>query len=122
MQRTSAYEITVLQSNKSAELREIKSIFDEIKKDRPEDRTSDEYNEWYMDYQMAKEDYEAEKLDITEMYDDEIARLENEQSEMEADIDQEQVTVEAQLEAMNAEFDVVKEQISKEIQNSTIKL
>lgn len=122
MQRTSAYDIMVMQSNKSLELREIKNDYNEVRDARPEDRTSDEYNDWYMEYQEAKENYEAEKLDISETYDQEIAMLEQEKSDAEADIDQEQVTVEAQLEAMNAEFDVVKEQISKEIENSTIKL
>lgn len=122
MQRTSAYDIMVMQSNKSLELREIKNDYNEVRDARPEDRTSDEYNDWYMEYQEAKENYEAEKLDISETYDQEIAMLEQEKSDAEADIDQEQITVEAQLEAMNAEFDVVKEQISKEIENSTIKL
>lgn len=122
MQRTSAYEIMLKQTAKSKELREIKETYNKVRDERPEDRTSDEYNDWYIEYQEAKEKYEADRLDISEIYDQEMAMLEEEKSEAEADIDQEQVTVEAQLEAMNAEFDVVKEQISKEIENSTIKL
>jgi len=121
-QRTSAFEQSIMKSNKAVELREIKNDLDEVKDNRPEDRDSEEYNEWYMEYQLAKEDYEAAKLEINELYDDQLASLEQEQSDMEADLQQEQTTIEAQLEAMRAEFDVVKEQISKEIENSAIKL
>lgn len=121
-QRQSAYEQSIIKSNKAVELREIKNVFDDIKDERPEDKQSDEYNEWYMDYQLAKEDYEAEKLDINEMYESQLAMLEEEASDQEAMLQQEQTTVEAQLEAMRAELDVVKEQISKEIEQSAIKL
>lgn len=121
-QRTSAYDQSIMKNNKAVEMREIKNTLDEVKDQRPEDRDSEEYNEWYMEYQLAKEDYEAAKLEISELYDDQLASLESEQSDMEADLQQEQTTLEAQLEAMRAEFDVVKEQISKEIENSAIKL
>lgn len=121
-QRQYAYDQSISKNNKAVELREAKNIFDEIKDDRPEDKKSEEYNEWYMDYQLAKEDYEAEKLDISEIYDDELARLEEEASDQEAMLQQEQTTVEAQLEAMRAEFDVVKEQISSEIESSAIQI
>lgn len=121
-QREYAYDQSITKNNKSVELREAKNIFDEIKDDRPEDKQSDEYNEWYMDYQLAKEDYEAEKLDISEIYDDQLAMLEQEASDQESMLQQEQTTVEAQLEAMRAEFDVVKEQISSEIESSAIQI
>lgn len=122
LQRESVYEQSLIKSNKNTELREIKNVFDEMKEDRPEDKQSAEYNEWYMDYELAKQEYEAEKLDINEMYDDELSRLEEETAEKEADFQREQTTVEAQLEAMQAEFDVVKEQISKEIEESAIQI
>ena len=122
LQRESVYEQSIIKSNKNTELREIKNVFDEIKEDRPEDKKSDEYAEWSNDYALAKEEYEAEKLDINEMYDDELSRLEEETAEKEADFQREQTTVEAQLEAMQTEYDVVKEQISKEIEESAIQI
>ena len=121
-QRSSAYDQSIMKNNKSVELREIKSVYDEVKNDRPEDMQSEEYNEWYMEYQSAKEDYEAQRLEISEMYDDQLAMLEEEMADKEAELQQEQTTVEAQLEAMRAEFDVVKEQISSEIEQSAIQL
>lgn len=121
-QRTSHYEQSIIKNNKSVELKEIKNTLDEVKGEKPEDMKSEEYNEWYMEYQSAREDYEAQRVEITEMYDDQLAMLEEEAADKEADIQQEQATVEAQLEAMNAEFDVVKEQISTEIEQSVIQI
>ena len=121
-QRTMAYEQSIIKNNKAVELRDIKETYEEVRDARPEDMQSEEYSEWYMEYQAAKEDYEAQRLEITEMYDDQLAMLEEEASDEEAMLQQEQTTVEAQLEAMQAEFDVVKEQISSEIEQSTIKL
>lgn len=121
-ERTGAYDESIMNNNKSVELRDIKNTLDEVKDARPEDRDSEEYNEWYMEYQLAKEDYEAARLEITELYDDELARLEEEHSDNEATIQQEQTTVEAQLEALREEYDVVKEQISQEIEESAIQL
>ena len=103
-------------------MRTIKDAYDAVRDARPDDIQSDEYNTWYLEYQAAREDYEAEKLHFSEMYDDQLAMLEEECADKEAEIQQEQATVEAQLEAMNAEFDVVKEQISTEIEQSTIQL
>ena len=121
-QRTSAYEQSIIKNNKASELRDIKDVLDEIKSERPEDIKSDEYSEWYQEYTLAREDYEAERVEITEMYEDQLAMVEEECADKEAEIQQEQQTVEAQLEAMNAEFDVVKEQISQEIEQSTIQI
>ena len=120
--RQAAYDQSIIKNNKQSELRQIKDAYNEVRDARPEDMQSEEYNEWYMEYQTAREDYEAERLEITEMYDDQLAMLEEEIADKEADLQQEQTTVEAQLEAMQAEFDVVKEQISEEIKQSTIKL
>ncbi len=121
-QRTSAYEQSIIKNNKACDLKEIKDTYDEVKDARPEDMQSEEYSEWYMEYQSAKEDYEAQRLEITEMYEDQLAMLEEEAADQEAMLQQEQTTVEAQLEAMQAEYDVVKEQISKEIEESAIQL
>ena len=121
-QRTAAYEQSIIKNNKASELRDIKDVLDEIKRERPEDIKSDEYGEWYQEYTLAREDYEAERVEITEMYEDQLAMVEEECADKEAEFQQEQQTVEAQLEAMNAEFDVVKEQISQEIEQSKIKI
>ena len=121
-QRSSAYEQSIIKNNKACDLKEIKDTYDEVKDARPEDMQSEEYSEWYMEYQSAKEDYEAQRLEITEMYEDQLAMLEEEAADQEAMLQQEQTTVEAQLEAMQAEYDVVKEQISKEIEESAIQL
>ncbi|MBR5304055.1 MAG: hypothetical protein IKU37_04440 [Candidatus Gastranaerophilales bacterium] len=122
MQRSSAYEQSIIKNNRAADLKLIKDKYDEIRKNRPSDIQSEEYNDWYMEYQSAREDYEASKMQISEEYDDQLAMLEEECADKEAEIQQEQTTVEAQLEAMRAEFDVVKEQISKEIEDSVIQI
>ena len=103
-QRTMAYEQSIIKNNKAVELRDIKETYEEVRDARPEDMQSEEYSEWYMEYQAAKEDYEAQRLEITEMYDDQLAMLEEEASDEEAMLQQEQTTVEAQLEAMQAEY------------------
>ena len=121
-QRQMHYDQSIIKNNKAADLLEIKNTYDAIKDERPEDMQSDEYNEWYQKYTDAKEEYEYERLQITEMYDDQLAMLEEEASDKEAELQQEQTTVEAQLEAMRAEFDVVKEQISKDIESSVMHL
>ena len=120
--RQNTYEQSVIKSNKASELRELKNIFDEVKEDRPEDKKSDEYNEWYQDYQMAKEDYEAAKLDANEYWDDQLAALEDESSEQEADLQHEQTTEETRLEAITSEIEAVSEAISKAIEDATLEI
>ena len=120
--RQYSYDQSIFKNNKAYELREIKDTYDEVRDERPEDRESDEYNEWYQEYQFAKEDYEAAKYDINEMYEAELAMIEEESQDNEAMLQQEQATIESQLEAQQAEYDVVKEQISKEIEESAIKI
>jgi len=120
-QRQMHYDQSVIKNNKAAELLDIKSVYDEVKS-RRKGTDDPEYNEWYQEYMDAREEYEYQKLQITEMYDDQLAMLEEEASEKEADLQQEQTTVEAQLEAMQAEMDVVSEQISKDIEDSVMKL
>ena len=122
MQRSSAYEQSIIKNNRAADLKQIKDQYDQVRDNRPEDIQSADYNDWYMEYQSAREDYEASKMQISEEYDDQLAMLEEECADKEAEIQQEQTTVEAQLEAMRAEFDVVKEQISKEIEDSVIQI
>ena len=120
-QRQMSYEQSILKNNRSGELRDIKSTYDEIRNDRPEDMQSEEYNEWYMEYQQAREDYEFEKNEIQTYYDDQLAMLEDEAADKEALLQQEQTTVEAQLEAARAELEAVSEQISADIEDSAIK-
>lgn len=119
-QRQLSYEQSIMKNNRSGELRDIKDVYDEIKGDRPE-MDSEEYNEWYMEYQQAREDYEFEKNEIQTYYDDQLAMLEDEAADKEALLQQEQTTVEAQLEAARAELEAVSEQISADIEDSAIK-
>ncbi|MBQ8634710.1 hypothetical protein IJ425_00975 [bacterium] len=119
-QRQMHYDQSIIKNNKAADLLDIKETYDEVKSRRPEDMQSEEYAEWQQEYQDAQEEYQYEKLQITEMYDDQLAMLEEEASDKEAELQQEQTTVEAQLEAMRSEFDVVKEQISKDIESSVM--
>ena len=121
-QRQMHYDQSVIKNNKAADLRAIKDVYDAVKQGKPQDMQSQEYSEWYQTYTEAKEEYDYERLQITEMYDDQLAMLEEEASDKEADLQQEQTTVETQLEAMRAEFDAVKEQISADIESSTMKL
>lgn len=121
-ERQMHYDQTIIKNNKSADLKEIKDVYDEVKGRRPEDLTSTEYSEWYQEYSDAKEEYEYQKLQISELYDDQLEMLEEEASDKETELQEEQTTVEAQLEAMRAEFDAVKEQISSDIESSVIKL
>ena len=121
-QRQLHYDQSIINNNKASELKEIKNIYDEVKDRRPEEMGTEEYNEWYMEYQDAREEYEYQKLEISEFYEAQLATLEEEAADKEAQLQQEQTTVEAQLEAMRAEFDVVKEQISADIENSVIQL
>ena len=118
-QRNLSYEQSIMTNNRTGELRDIKAVYDEIKGDRPE-IDSDEYNEWYMDYQDAREQYEFEKNEIQQYYDDQLAMLEEEAADKEAMLQQEQTTVEAQLEAARAELEAVSEQISADIESSAI--
>ena len=121
-QRDSAYEQSIIKNNKSAELREIKDAYDDVRSERPEDMKSEEYSEWMTDYNMAREDYESQKNEINDYYEDQLANLEQESADKEAEIQQEQQTVEAQLEAVSAEIEAVEEQMTQEIEQSTIQV
>ena len=63
--RNSTYEQSVIKRNRTADLKTIKEPYDLLKKDRP-DVDSEEYNEWYMEYQDAREEYEHQKTQIME--------------------------------------------------------
>lgn len=121
-ERQMHYDQTIIKNNKAADLKEIKAVYDAAKQGKPKDMNSTEYSTWYQAYSEAKEEYEYQKLQISELYDDQLEMLEEEASDKETDLQEEQTTVEAQLEAMRAEFDVVKEQISTDIQNSVISI
>jgi hypothetical protein len=119
-QRQLSYEQSIMKNDRAGQLRDIKEVYDAIKADRPE-IDSDEYNEWYMEYQDAREKYEFEKNEIQTYFDDQLAMLEDEAADKEALLQQEQTTVEAQLEAARAELEAVSEQISADIESSAIK-
>jgi hypothetical protein len=122
MHRSSSYEQSIIKNNRAADLKQIKDAYDKVRNARPESMDDPGYNDWYLEYQAAREDYEHQKMILSEEYDDKLKMLEEEVADKEADIQQEQTTVEAQLEAMKAEFDVVSEQISQEIEDSVIKI
>ena len=73
IQRNLSYEQSIYNNSKQHELNAAKSAYLEIRDDRPE-TDSDEYADWQLDYSAAREDYEAQKQDINDYY-DEIAFL-----------------------------------------------
>ena len=105
--------------NRQDELNDAKSVYMEVRDDKP-DSDSPEYSEWMQTYNEAREDYEAQKLDINNYYDDILKELEEEATDRETNYQEEQTTLESELEAMRSEFDSVKEQISSDIEKSTI--
>ena len=97
-QRTLSCEQATLRKDRSIRLEQERQKFLAAKEGRPEDRNSQEYQEWYEAYQTAKEEYEYEKMDIQNEIDDELARLEDEAADKEAQLQQEQTTIECRIE------------------------
>ncbi len=106
---------------KDEELNDAKMQYMDVRDDKPESDSPD-YNEWYQTYAEAKEDYEAQKLDINNYYDDILNELEEEATDIETRYQEEQTAIESELEALRSEFDTVKEQISSDIESSAIEL
>lgn len=112
---------SIQNKSKQEELEAAKADYMEVRDDKPE-ADSPEYNEWYQSYAEAKEDFESQKLDINNYYDDILKELEEEATDRETRYQEEQTTLESQLESLRAEFDSVKEQISSDIESSSIDL
>ncbi len=121
-QRHTSYEQTILNNEKTQRLREIKSQYDAVKDERPEsaDMDSNEYKNWLKDYEDAKEDYEYEKLMINDEYDELLQELEEESTDKETEIQEQQATLEANLEAMRNELKALDDQISSDIESQTV--
>lgn len=123
IQKNLAHDQSVFSKNKKSELAKIKATYDEVKNKRTGlEYGSDEYNQWQTDYAAAKEEYEAQKLEIENYYTDMNNEAEEESTDKENEIKDEQVTVEAQLESNKTELETVKEQISTDIDQSKIDL
>ncbi len=118
--RSLSYEQSVFSSAKKNELRDAKSAYLEIRKQRP-DVDSEQYEEWKTQYAEAQEDYQAQKQDIEDYYDDLNQQIEQEAQD-EEDALQEQITrVETQRDAEQAELQAITDQIKTEIESSAIK-
>ena len=118
--RTLSYEQSVFSSEKKSELRDAKSAYLEIRKQRP-DVDSEQYEQWKVEYAEAQEDYQAQKQDIEDYYEDLNTQIE-EEAQDEEDALQEQITrVETQRDAEQAELQAITDQIKTEIESSAIK-
>lgn len=73
-------------------------------------------------YNEACEKYENYKMNINDMYDQELQSLEEDTTQEENFLDMQQTQIETQLEAITQELQAVKQQVSTDIQNSTISL
>ncbi len=119
--RQLSYDQSIYNADKTYELKVAKEAYMAVREQRP-DVASSEYAQWAAEYADAKEDYEAQKMDINDYYDGIMEELETEATDEETRIQDEQTTLEAQLEAMRAELETVKEQIKSDIDSSKISL
>lgn len=115
-----SYEQSTFNSMKTAELRNAKSEYLEIRNRRP-DIDSEEYEEWKVEYSAAQEDYQSEKAGIEDYYEDLNQEAEAEAEDEENALDDEITRVETQRDAMNAELQAITDQIKTEIEASAIK-
>ena len=116
-QRHLATEQSIFNSDKTKELRSIKSELDKARNNRPNSDSS-EYDSWKETYAEAKEKYEAKKEDILDYYDGLETDAETEATDEETFIQEQMSTIEAQLNAMNSEIESITEEIKEGAQNS----
>ena len=128
-QRNLAYEQSIFQTDKNYELKAQKDAFAQVRLQKPSkaDYQDNEayvqaYEEWKVIYDQAKEDYEGMVADINDYYDTYMNILEEASTELQEDIENEQTTIEAQLQAVNQEIDVVDQQTNSDIQQSKLNL
>ena len=121
VQRQLSYNQSIFNAEKTKELRDAKSDYSAVKKDRPGIK-DDDYQEWQQKYADAKEDYEEQKTNIEEYYDSEMNEIEEEATDRENDIEQERTTLEAQLQAVRSELESVNDQIKSDIDSSKLTL
>ncbi len=122
IQRNLSYEQSVYNKLKTQELNEAKKTYLEIRDGERPSVSSSEYAEWQLKYSAANEDYQDQKQNINNYYDDILNELEEAATDEETRIQEEQTTVEAQLEAMRSEMESVGEQISSDIESSKLNL
>lgn len=115
-----SYEQTIFNNDKSQELREAKEPLDSLRKDRPP-VDSDEYKEWQQNYNDAKEDYEAQKVDINDYYDGIMNELEEESTDEETRITTNSDQIQAYVEYASQMQQSEAQGVSSDIQNSTPK-
>ncbi len=131
--RELSHQKSILSINKARELRDVKSVFDAIKAERPnradydfedsddKEQYSQDYADWQQEYENAKMEYEAQNVDINSYYDNEMSEIETEAQDRQTDLEDEKTVIEADRAALQAELDAISEQISTEIKNSAIK-
>lgn len=115
-----SYEQTIFNNDKAQELREAKEPLDALRKERPS-VDSEEYREWQQKYNDAKEDYEAQKVDINDFYDGINNELEEESTDEETRITTSQDQIQAYVEYASQMQQAEAQGISSDIQNSTPK-
>ena len=127
VEKNKSHDQSIFNKNKKAELAEIKAKYNKVKDSRPVgddgkiDTTSGEYATWQQEYALAKEEYEGGKLEIENYYSDINNENEEEATDKENEIKDEQIDVESQLESKKKESDVVKQQISTDIDWQKVK-
>ena len=116
-----AYETSIFESEKSAQLKDAKAEYNKAKAGRPKVSDTEAYEEWKVDYEEAKEKYLEDKELIEDYYDDIKTELEEEAKNKEDEYNDEKTEVETQRDAMNAELQAITDEIKSEIESSAIK-
>lgn len=115
-----SYEQSRYNTEKKSELRRVKSEYTDVRNNRP-DVKDDGYEDWKYEYAQAQEEYQANKQDIEDYYDDIQSDLEADAQDEEDWWQQLQTTEETQRDALNQELQAISDQIKTEIDGSTIK-
>ena len=123
IQRNLSYQQSVYNKEKKRDLANAKREMNQVREAKPEDAKygSNAYNEWNTTYQEKRSEFEEQKVEIEDYYDGLLEEIEQEATDRETEKQEEQTVLEANLEAQRAELDVVKEQVSSDIDSSTIK-
>ena len=119
IQRHLSLEKAIINTAKKKEINEATKDYKELRDQREERKEDKDYLQELAD---AKEKAEEKKVDINDYYDMRNSEVEEEATDEENYIGQLQSTIEVQLEAIRNEVQVVKEQVSKDIQEERINL
>ncbi len=115
-----SYEESVFDAQKKNELRQAKATYMQMRNARP-DVDSASYEAWKTAYAEAQEDYQAQKQDIEDYYDEIKEEIEADSQDEEDAIEEEITRTETQRDAMTAELQALTDQIKTEIQSTAIK-